>query len=160
MLLARSFGILMMICCATAYAGQHEACFNEASKHFKVEKDLLIAIATWESSMKPNAIGKRNKDGTEDYGLMQINSSHLPLLRKAGFKNSDLFDPCTSIYIGAFLLDGCIKHEGKKWRAVGCYNAGPRKNREHAKQVYVNNVRRTYDRLKRNQKVARLETKA
>ena len=34
----------------------------------------LVCIAHEESKMKPNAINHKNKNGTKDYGLFQINS--------------------------------------------------------------------------------------
>lgn len=79
---------------------------------------------------------------------MQINSTHLPMLIHAGFAKNDLFDPCTNIYVGAYILHGCILRHGNTWRAVGAYNAGSRKNREGARLKYVLNIKKTYERIK------------
>ena len=43
----------------------------------------------------------RNRDGSRDIGLMQINSSWLPTLVGHGINDHHLFDACTSIHVGA-----------------------------------------------------------
>ena len=152
--------MLMMTACKTilaivllglssySFALENRSCFSGAANRFNVDETLLIAIAKKESSFNHKAIG-RNKDGSEDYGLMQINSTHLPTLQRAGFSKNELFEPCTSIYIGAYILHGCIQRHGSTWRAVGCYNAGSRKNREAARLKYVLDVKRIYQTIKR-----------
>lgn len=56
-------------------------CWLQAEKMFNIESELLYAIAQQESAMKPGAIG-RNRDGSTDIGLMQINSSHMKRLKR------------------------------------------------------------------------------
>lgn len=130
--------------------GMVYACFESASNRFGInDTELLMAIAKTESDFNPTAINKANNDGSVDYGLMQHNSQHLPMFEAAGFKKEDLFDPCTSIYLAAHNLAGCIKRHGRTWRAVGCYNAGSRKDREAARKKYVSRVKMAYTRLKK-----------
>ena len=58
---------------------------------------LLYAIASAESSLDARAIN-RNRDGSHDIGLMQINSMHLPDLARQGITRQRLLDePCLSI---------------------------------------------------------------
>lgn len=139
--------ILTLLEAGNCYAFNQAACFSSAAQHFNLDKTLLVAISKWESHFNPNVVSK-NGDGTEDYGLMQINSSHLPALKEAGFSKKDLFDPCTNIYIGAYILNDCIKRHGHTWRAVGAYNAGSRKSREAARSRYVEHIKITYQKLK------------
>lgn len=138
----------LLILSGQSFALENRSCFSSAANKFHVDEVLLIAIAKWESSFNHRAVN-RNTDGSADYGLMQINSTHLPMLQRAGFSQNDLFDPCTNIYIGAYILYGCIQRHGSTWRAVGAYNAGSRKNREAARLKYVLNVKRTYENIKR-----------
>jgi soluble lytic murein transglycosylase-like protein len=71
--------------------------------------------------MNPNSIGK-NKNGSVDVGLMQVNSIHFPKLKSYGISPEDLFDPCTNINVGAWELASCIRRFGANSKALTCYN--------------------------------------
>ena len=49
-------------------------CLDDAARYHKVNVNLVRAIAQQESGMRANAVNV-NSDGSEDIGLMQINSS-------------------------------------------------------------------------------------
>lgn len=51
----------------------HAFCFQEAGQRYAVSPWLLWAIAKAESNLDPSSIN-RNRNGTVDVGLMQINS--------------------------------------------------------------------------------------
>ena len=56
----------------------------------------------------------RNRDGSHDIGLMQINSMHLPDLARQGITRQRLLDePCLSIDVGASILSGFIRRHGR-----------------------------------------------
>lgn len=120
-------------------------CFSEASSRLDVDERLLRAIATVESSMNPAAV-HRNPDGSYDIGIMQINSGWLPTLRRFGITEADLYNACTNIHVGAWVLSGNIARHGKIWKAVGAYNASTRSKQEN----YVSLVWKAYRRLAQN----------
>src|ERR1700674_5544774 len=78
-------------------------CFDRAAKVHHVSVTILQAIALVESSGNAKAIGK-NVNGTVDYGMMQINSSHLKELKRYGVTKQDLMNSCKNVMIGAWLL--------------------------------------------------------
>lgn len=112
---------LMSIGTVVADTSRPIQCLKEAATHHRVDFNLLLAIATVESGLNPNAVG-RNTNGTQDVGLMQINDWWHPTLKKHGISVSDLRDPCVSAYIGAWILAHEIKRHGATWKAVGAYN--------------------------------------
>lgn len=114
-----------------------EACWDEAAKRYNLSSHLLYAIARTESGLDPRAVG-RNRDGSRDLGLMQINSRWLPRLAEHGIAEHDLFDPCTSIHVGAWILADNVSRLGYTWDAVGAYNAASPARRA----AYIDKVRR------------------
>ncbi|WP_249173340.1 lytic transglycosylase domain-containing protein [Burkholderia dolosa] len=122
-------------------------CFEDAGARYGIDPNLLHAIAIVESNMNPNAIGK-NRNGTVDVGLMQINSSHFHRLQRQGISREKLTrDPCTSVLVGAEILSTFIERHGYTWRAVGAYNAGSGEKREAARKSYAGKVARQYWKL-------------
>ena len=119
-------------------AGSASACWDAAAQRYGVHPSLLYAIAKTESGLNPAAYN-RNRNGSYDIGLMQINSIWLPALRRYGIAERDLLDPCTSIQVGAWILAQNIRRLGSSWNAVGAYNAGdPELRLKYALKVYRN----------------------
>ncbi|AQV99475.1 lytic transglycosylase (plasmid) [Cupriavidus necator] len=111
-------------------------CIHAAATYHRLSPVLLRAIAQHESGMRPYAVN-RNTNGTEDIGLMQINSVHLPRLATYGITRAKLFDPCVSAYVGAWILRDCLDRVGATWAGVGCYNASAAEKRiRYANRIY------------------------
>lgn len=113
-----------------------EACLQAAAAKHSLNYLLLRSIAEQESSFNPIAVGG-NTNGSSDYGLMQINSTWLPTLRKFGVTQQDLFNPCINADVGAWILADNFRRMGVTWDAVGAYNAStPWKRVKYATGVY------------------------
>jgi len=122
-----------LLSCQLLYATDGDI-FEKAARYYGVNPELLHAIARVESNMDPGCVN-RNANGTEDIGLMQINSVHLPELAKYGIQREDLFRPEVNVYIGAWVLARCMRRHGNTWRAVNCYN-GRIEDNPYATKVY------------------------
>ena len=120
-----SFVLLPALAFMAMLAPQASACWGEAGQRYGVSADLLYAIARVESNLNPKAVNRSHaqRTGSYDIGLMQINSRHLSVLSRHGIQESDLFDPCTNIQVGAWLLSDLFSRRGATWDAVGAYNA-------------------------------------
>jgi soluble lytic murein transglycosylase-like protein len=108
-------------------------CFEEAGKQYNLPPQLLWSIAKNESNFKPDAVNI-NKNGSYDFGVMQINSSWAGKLGVQLW--SQLADPCTNVKVGAWILSQCINDYGYGWKAIGCYNSRtPGKNEAYAQRI-------------------------
>ncbi|WP_315335247.1 transglycosylase SLT domain-containing protein [Pseudomonas grimontii] len=131
-------------------------CWQLAASRYHVDPLLLYAIAKVESGLDPRA-RNLNSDGSQDIGLMQINSRHLPALARFGITEQHLItQPCTSVMVGAWILAGFIREQGYGWQAVGAYNAGAKPDRETRRSRYALAVWRSYGALlQQRQQLAR-----
>ncbi len=106
---------------AIGYNAELDKCFVNASQKYKVPKQVLIAIAGVESKFKASAIN-RNKNGSYDLGVMQINSSWFGKLAKIGISEQSLYQPCQNIMVGTWILAQNINSYGFNWVAIQRYN--------------------------------------
>ncbi len=119
---------------------ESEMCFQEAAHEFKIAPEILKAISKVESGHNPRAINY-NKNGSVDFGHMQINSVWRKELKE---KYKYLGSPCYNTRVGAWILDRCIKQYGYNYKAVACYHTGPITTPKKIKNgsVYVKKVQR------------------
>lgn len=102
--------------------GKYANCYMAAAQYHQVNPIVLRAIAIVESDENPRAF-RRNKNGSVDVGIMQVNSIHLQTLAKYGIDNQALWTPCYNIYIGAWLLRHEMNIAGNTWEAIGRYKS-------------------------------------
>ncbi|HBM3184791.1 TPA: lytic transglycosylase domain-containing protein [Klebsiella oxytoca] len=129
---------------------KYQTCFAYAGTRYHIDPLLLEAIGIQESGLNPLAINRRNRDGSADYGLMQINSRHLPGLTKEGLirRERDLLEkPCLSIQIAARLLARHFQTCGVNWNCLGSYNAGFAKRNHRVREKYADLIWSRYRRL-------------
>lgn len=63
-----------------------------------------------------------------DRGLMQINPWWLTRIEQYSITSEHLYDPCTNIHVGAWILAQNFRDYGRNWESVGIYNAGTSKD--------------------------------
>lgn len=118
----------------------YNQCFEDAATKYGVDADLLRSMAWHESRLNPTAHNTGNFNQSEDIGVMQINSWWLSNgLEKRGITRHDLWDPCTNIDVGAWILSQAINDHGDIWTGVGYYNAVTEWKRER----YITKIRQS-----------------
>ncbi|MBV8047788.1 MAG: lytic transglycosylase domain-containing protein [Paludibacterium sp.] len=134
----------LLLCLALFARPALAGCWQEAGSRYQIDPWLLWSIAKVESGFNPRAI-HRNRDGSYDIGLMQINSRHLPRLARYGYDERLLLDnPCASVMVGGWILAGFMRQYGDGWRAIGAYNAGTAPGRDRLRDAYAQKVWRVY----------------
>jgi len=111
-------------------------CLVRTAHAYQISPLLIDAIIKVESSHNPQAININNGE-SEDVGLMQINSHWLPQIKPLGYDRNSLFDPCTNIQVGTWILAQEIQRFGYTWTAVAAYNAGPAKAKQSRGSRYA-----------------------
>src|SRR6516164_442544 len=105
--------ILLVLASTTAHAG--EDCYVMAADRFGVPVEVLRAIAHHESN-ETDGVEHRNRDGSLDFGRMQVNSSHLGELARYGIDKRALRDDtCINVLSGAWLLSRNVAALGWNW---------------------------------------------
>jgi len=125
------FTIAALLFMATGIHAE-EFCFDKAGVNYGINPIILRAIAKVESNFNPRVIN-RNRNGTYDFGVMQINSSWAYNLGMEQWMT--LGDPCSNIKTGAKILDACMKKYGYTWEAIGCYNSQTPDKRDRYAQL-------------------------
>jgi soluble lytic murein transglycosylase-like protein len=114
-------------------------CIDQASRLYSIPANLITAIIRIESNFDARAVNT-NANGSEDVGLMQINSEWLPRIADQGYDRESLFDPCTNVMVGGWILAQEIERFGYSWEAVGAYHAGASAQRSARRAWYAQRV--------------------
>jgi len=107
------------------------SCIRYAAAEYRVPQLLLMAIRKVEGGK--SGFSSRNKNGTNDYGVMQINTVWMNHFKKIGVSNPEHFlthDTCYNIRAGAWILKTELSQEGDFWKKVGNYHS--RTNRHNS----------------------------
>ncbi|ABE47291.1 Lytic transglycosylase, catalytic (plasmid) [Polaromonas sp. JS666] len=107
---------------AQPFSTPSEQCIVPASTYHTVNPYVLRSILTVESGLKSSAIGK-NRNGSVDIGIGQINSIHLKELSQFGIGPTHLQDACIGTYVAAWHLKKAIAERGNTWEGVASYHS-------------------------------------
>jgi hypothetical protein len=91
----------------------------EESERFAISPGLAFALCWVESRYNSRALNLRNRDGSIDRGLFQLNSNSFPNLSEA-----DYYDPRKNVYYGMAHLRFCLDAGNSEIAALAMYNAG------------------------------------
>jgi soluble lytic murein transglycosylase-like protein len=120
--LMRTAGVALAAVMLAPWGAACADCFDAAAKYHRVNPWVLRAIAWNESHNQPFAV-HQNGNGTIDYGLMQINSTHLAELKDYGVTTRELMQACPNVYVAAWHLRRQMDRYGNTWEAIGAYHS-------------------------------------
>jgi soluble lytic murein transglycosylase-like protein len=133
---------------ALSTVNSYAFCFKEAGVKYGINPDILEAVAHIESNLNPNAnnVNIYKSGFSVDRGLMQVNDVWMPELRQYGFNEVNIYEPCSNVMSGAYILAKCIQVFGYTWESVGCYHVGSKnsKERKERRDKYIGWVSRIY----------------
>lgn len=111
-------------------------CINQAAVNYHVPATMIVSVMQIEDGR--NGVASKNKNGSYDLGVMQINTTWLSTFNKFGISKEALqYDPCVNVNAGTWLLAKAIAKSGG-WRGVGNYHsATPKFNNLYSRKVKV-----------------------
>jgi soluble lytic murein transglycosylase-like protein len=139
---------LIAACLLLAAPIANADCTDRAAARYRLDADLLRAMAEQESYNRVDAVGPLLADGNRALGKMGINTIHLPELEAYGVTRQDLLTECGSVFVGAWIFVRYVRLARSVWEAVGIYNTGPKSSNTAAQARYIAAVRRRYERIR------------
>jgi hypothetical protein len=97
-------------------------CINLVAAQYHVPAVIIVSVLKTEGGRIGDA--NINKNGTIDYGPMQINSIWLDKLKTYGYSTYDLqYNPCLNVAAGAWILAQAIADGKSIWHGIGNYHS-------------------------------------
>ncbi len=112
-------------------------CINRAAVTYYVPAKVIISVLETEGGWP--GLAKHNKNGTVDYGPMQVNSIWLKRIAPYGYTQQQLQNnPCTNVMVGTWILSREIATGQNYWQGVGDYHSHtPVFNQTYQQHVWV-----------------------
>ncbi len=119
-------------------------CINKAAILYQVPATIILSVLKQENGKNGDAI--KNKNGTFDYGVMQINSTWLPRIAAYGYTREDIqYNACKNVYVGTWILGQSIAEGKDVWLGIGNYHSHtPSHNQTYRNGIYKNYKKITY----------------
>ena|SRR5579862_1286874 len=111
-------------------------CINRAAILYHIPVPIILSVMKQEGGKNGQAI--RNKNGTIDYGVLQINSIWLPKIAAYGYTRDDIqYNACTNLLVGVWILSQGIAQGKNIWSGIGEYHSHtPDHNRLYRNAIY------------------------
>ncbi|MEO8964322.1 MAG: lytic transglycosylase domain-containing protein [Gammaproteobacteria bacterium] len=111
-------------------------CIIQAEAIYHVPVVLILSVMRQENGRNGQAV--KNKNGSYDLGVMQINTRWLPALSRYGYTQEDLqYDPCKNVMAGTWILANNIATSNMLWAGIGNYHSHtPQYNASYQNDIY------------------------
>lgn len=113
-------------------------CINQAAITYHVPATVILSVIKKENGRNGQAV--KNKNGTYDYGVMQINDVWLPKISAYGYTKADIqYDACKNVLVGTWILSQSIAEGKSLWLGIGNYHSHtPSHNHAYRSNIYDN----------------------
>ncbi len=113
-------------------------CINQAMVTYHVPIAVILSVMKKEKGRNSQAV--RNKNGTLDYGVMQVNNIWLPKIGAYGHTKEDLqYNACKNVLVGSWILSQSIAEGKTIGSGIGNYYSHiPTHNRRYREDIYNN----------------------
>jgi hypothetical protein len=113
-------------------------CINQAAIDYHMPAIAIVSVLKAEGGKV--GMASKNKNGTVDYGPMQVNSIWLSKLRAVGYTKEQLQnDPCVNVRVGTWILAQKVADGKDWWNGVGNYNSYTKSLNEKYQQKVKHN---------------------
>jgi hypothetical protein len=102
-------------------------CINQAAVRYYVPAKVIISVLETEGGRV--GMASPNRNGTFDFGPMQVNSVWIKKIASYGYTQQDIqYDPCKNVMVGAWILSTQIAEdqentENSYWKGIGDYHS-------------------------------------
>lgn len=97
-------------------------CINNAASTYHVPAALIISVLLTENGRVGSAV--QNKNGSFDYGPMQVNTIWLNKLAEYGITRRDIqYNPCVNVWVGTWILSQRVADARDLNYGIGSYNS-------------------------------------
>lgn len=117
------------------------SCVAQSAVYFKIHPRIILSIADVEGGKNGSYV--KNKNGTHDMGIMQINTIHLPEIQQEYPQITEsriVNDTCVNVYLSAKILYKKMKGKYSFWEGVGNYHS----KTPHIREKYLNKLFAAY----------------
>ncbi len=113
-------------------------CINQAAIAYHIPATVILSVIKTENGK--NGLAVKNKNGSYDLGVMQINTTWLPRLKQEGITAEQIKrNPCINVHVGTWILAQGMAN-GSGWQGVANYHSYTKKHN----QLYQEKVKRVY----------------
>lgn len=97
-------------------------CINQAAIEYHVPATMIISVLKTENGK--TGMATPDKNGTYDYGQMQINTVWVKAVKPYGYTRRQIqYNPCINIMVGTWILAKEIAGSNDYWQGVGDYHS-------------------------------------
>ncbi len=111
-------------------------CINRAAIIYSVPATVIISVLKTEGGQV--GLASLNKNGTVDYGPMQVNSVFLKQIAPYGYTQQQIqYNPCINLMVGVWILSREIANGKSYWQGVANYHSHTETlNQSYQQQVW------------------------
>lgn len=113
-------------------------CINQAAIIYHVPAAVILSVMKKENGKNGQAI--KNKNGTYDYGVMQINDVWLPKIAAYGYSKEDIrYNACKNIEVATWIISLKMAAGKEVWSSIANYHSHtPIYNKVYRESIHAN----------------------